>query len=389
LKKSLFPSFSEAEYVRRYGNIRALMDAHEVVGLVVYGDSQLSRARQADLHYITNFLGNWGNYCVFPRAGELALFVQSFNHVPDAQRASIVEDTRHGGVNSGETVANHMQQIGITSGEMGIVGGLPYDQYLIMTELLPEVKFKNLTGPYRLLRSDKSEEEVAWMRRGAAFTDAALYALKEQVRPGLTEYQLAAIVEESYLRDGGQTGLHYISSTSMHASDRSAPAQNHGDRVIQKGYVILTEITATYWGYGGQILRPISVEEDPTPDYQEMYDVAEEAYYRVTEAIKPGATVMDVYQAGAFIDETDYTICDGLVHGFGISLVPPSFRTPATEISPLRGDFVFKRNMCVVVQPNIITEEYQKGVQLGNLGVVSEHGFEALQKYPIEFVRAG
>jgi Xaa-Pro aminopeptidase len=389
LKDSLFPSFSKVEYERRYHNIRQLMDAHGVVALVIYGDSQMNRARQADLHYVTNFLGNWGNLCVFPRSGDLALFVQSFNHVPDAQRAAIVEHTRHGGANSGETVAKHMQDIGIIRGDVGLVGGIPYDQYLPMTKLLPEVRFHNLTRPYRRLRSDKSDEEVAWMRRGAAFTDMAMYALKEQVRPGLTEYQLAAIIEKAYLNDGGQTGLHYISSTSMHASDRCAPAQNHGDRVIQKGDVILTEITATYWGYGGQVLRPIAVAEDPTPDYQELYDLAEEAYYRVTEAIKPGATVHEISQAGAFIDETDFTICDGLVHGFGISLVPPSFRTPATDIGALDGDFVIQRNMCLVVQPNIITVDYQKGVQLGNLGVVGDQGFESLQAYPVEFSRVG
>lgn len=389
LKESLFPSFSTAEYERRYRNIRALMDAHGVSALLIHGDSQMNRARQADLHYVTNFLGNWSNLCLFPRSGDLALFVQTFNHVPDAQRASIVEDTRHGGVNSGETAAKHMRDIGIIRGDVGIVGSMPYDQYLPMIKALPEVKFHNLTRPYRQLRSDKSDEEVIWMRRGAAYTDMAMFALKEQVRPGLKEYQLAAIVENAYLNEGGQTGLHYISSTSMHASDRCAPAQNHGDRVIQQGDVILTEITATYWGYGGQVLRPIAVAEDPTPDYQELYAVAEEAYYRVAEAIKPGATVGDISRASAFIDETDFTICDGLVHGFGISLVPPSFRTPATEIGKLDAEFVIKRNMCLVVQPNIITVDYQKGVQLGNLGVVGDEGFESLQAYPVEFTRAG
>jgi Xaa-Pro aminopeptidase len=388
MKKSSFPSFSEAEYRRRYKNIREMMSREGVSALIIYGDSSMNRSAQADLHYISNFLGNRPNYAVFPETGEPALFVQSFNHIPDAQRASVLEDTRFGGSDSAETIAKHLQEHGLTTGTIGLIGAIPYNQYLTLTKRLPKVKFRNLTIAYRLLRVDKSDEEVDWMRRGAAYTDATMHALKEHIRPGLTEYQLAAIVENAYLHDGGQTVIHYISTTSMHDSNRCAPAQNHSDRLLQKGDVILTEISAAYWGYAGQILRPISVAEEPTPDYQGMYRVAEDAYYRVAEAIKPGATAQDILQAGTFIDETDYTICDSLVHGFGIGLLPPSLRTPATQAkSP--GDFVFEANMCLVIQPNIITTDYKTGVQLGNLCLVTQTGLEPLQKYPVQFMRAG
>ena len=388
MKKSLFPSFSETEYNRRYRNIREMMAERGVKALIIFGESSMNRTAQADLHYISNFLGNRPNYAVFPESGEPALFVQSFNHVPDAQRASIIEDTRYGGTDSAETVANHLQEIALTTGDIGLVGPIPYNNYLTLTDWLPDVEFRNLTAAYRLLRADKGDEEVEWMRRGAAFTDATLVALEEQVKPGLKEYQLGAIVENAYLDEGGQTIIHYISSTSMAGSERCAPAQNQGDRVLQKGDVILTEISAAYWGYAGQILRPIAIAADPTPDYQEMYRVAEEAYHRVAEAIKPGATAQEVLEASVFIDQTDYTICDSLVHGFGIGLLQPSLRTPATQSKP-PGDFIFKPNMCLVIQPNIVTHDGKKGVQLGNLCVVTEAGLESLQKYPLRFVRAG
>ncbi|MCB0154288.1 MAG: aminopeptidase P family protein [Anaerolineae bacterium] len=385
MKTSLFPSFSETEYQRRYRHIRHMMAAHELSALIIYGDSAMSRSAQADLHYISNFLGNRPNYALFPVAGEPTLLVQSFNHVPDGQRASIIDDTRFGGTDSAETITHLLHEHGLTTGLIGLVGPMPYTAYLTLSQQLPNVHFRNVTGPYRLLRAHKSDEEVDWMRRGAAFTDAAMFALEDQARPGLSEAQLAAIVENAYLNDGGQSVIHYISTTSMHRSDRCAPAQNHSDRLLQKGDVILTEISAAYWGYAGQILRPISLAEAPTPDYQDLYRVAEEAYYRVAEAIKPGATAQEVLAAGAFIDDTPYTICDSLVHGFGIGLLQPSIRTPATQPQAL-GEFVFKPNMCVVIQPNIITPDYQKGVQLGNLGLVTETGFDSLQKYPINFV---
>jgi Xaa-Pro aminopeptidase len=388
MKTSIFPQFSPQEYARRYQNIRHMMERKGVQALVIYGNSGMGRTAHSDIHYIANFLGNRDNFAVFPTSGEPALFAQSFNHVPDAQRASVLEDTQWGGPESAKKVAEYLSDLGVSQGEVGLVGGIPYHQYLILTESLPEVHFRNLTGAFRLLRVDKSDEEVEWMRRGAAFTDAAVRSLVEGVEPGMKEYQLGPLLDRGYDMDGGQNVFHYISSTSMYDSERCVPAQNQGERVIQKGDVILTEISIAYWGYAGQILRPISVAADPTPDYEQLYRVAEDAYYQVFEAIRPGVTAAEVLQAGACIDETEFTIVDGLLHGFGIGLLPPSLRTPATQEKPPQ-DFVFRPNQCIVIQPNIVTKDYQKGVQLGNLCLVTESGLEPLQKFPVGFARAG
>lgn len=384
----LFPRFSAEEYARRYAAIRALLEREGADGLLIVGNGSLGRTGQADLHYISNFLGNRDNLGIFPLRGEPTLLVQSRNHAPDAARASVIADTRWGGPDSGDSAVARLRELGLTSGSLGIVGPLPYQHYLTISRSLPGLRLVDLTRPYRRLRVEKSDEELAWIRRGAAFTDAAMRALQEQARPGLREYQLGAIVESAYLHDGGQPHLHYISSTAMAASDRCVPAQNLSERELQAGDVILTEISAAYWGYSGQILRPIAVAAEPPADYQELYRLAEEAYHRVCAAIKPGATAEEVQEAGRFIDDTGYTICDTLVHGFGMGLLPPTIDTPATQEGSL-APFTFRANMCVVVQPNIVTKDQRKGVQVGNLCVVTPTGLESLQQFPLTFVRAG
>jgi Xaa-Pro aminopeptidase len=388
MKDSIFPRFSDEEYQRRFVKIQQMMEEEGVSALLIVGTSALNRIGQADLFYVSNFLGNWTNVALFPLEGEPALFVQSYNHVPDAQRASILEDTRYGGASTAQTIVEELKARKLTRGDIGIVGPLPYDGYLTITGGLPDLNLRNLTPAYRNVRAVMSDEEITRLRKAAALSDASIYALKEQAKPDITEYDLGIIVENAYTKDGGQHYIRYISSTSMHASERCVPAQNQGDRLIQKGDVILTEISAAYWGYTGQILRPISVAEDPTPDYQELYDVAEDAYYRVVEAIKPGVSAQEVFELSKFIDETGYTIVDGLVHGFGSGIHPPGFHTPEVQKRPI-APFTFQPNMGVVVQPNIVTRDFQKGVQLGNLCLVTESGLEPLQKYPVEFVRAG
>ena len=56
----------------------------------------------------------------------------------------------------------------------------------------------DLGGEYPWLRIRKSDEEIAWMRIGAAFSDLGIEALATQSRPGMTERELGNIVERAY-----------------------------------------------------------------------------------------------------------------------------------------------------------------------------------------------
>jgi hypothetical protein len=60
-------------------------------------------------------------------------------------------------------------------GRIGLVGALPFDQYLLLTEQVPVVA--DLNPVYARLRPVKSAEELAALRRGAVLTDAAIMAL--------------------------------------------------------------------------------------------------------------------------------------------------------------------------------------------------------------------
>jgi hypothetical protein len=51
--------------------------------------------------------------------------------------------------------------------------------------------------------------------------------------------------------------------------------------------------------------------------------------------------------------------------------------------------FVFRENMTVVIQPNIITEDERMGVQVGELLRVTRDGVESLHTYPMRFVQCG
>jgi Xaa-Pro aminopeptidase len=168
------------------------------------------------------------------------------------------------------------------------------------------------------------------------------------------------------------------------------PAQHPSDRVIRPGDVIITEISASHWGYSGQIHRPIFVGAEPTPAWQHMFDTALAAYQGIAQAIRPGATERDVIRAASVIGERGYAIYDELIHGYGVDIHPPMIDRSCCQYWPWREDNPapegrrFEQNMAIVIQPNPITPDEQMGLQLGALTVVTENGAECLHQVPFE-----
>ncbi len=380
---TLYPRFSAEEFARRYAAARGMMAQEGADVLVVYGDSSLNRHNQADVHYLSGFLGNRANYAVLPEARDPVLFAQTHNHVPNAREISSIE-TRWGGADSGATVARFTREVTSIRGTLGYVGMVPVQHYLTWQRELPGWAFKDVTKAFRHLRLKKSTEELEWLRRGAAFTDAAVQHLISKVKPGMKEYQLGALVEEAALPLGGLPHLYYISSTPQDAPSVCVPRQNLSHRTVERGDVINFEISISHWGYSGQMHRPIFVQAEPNALHRRMWEVALDAYTRCVAALRHGATVEDVLDAGEVIHQAGFTINDGFLHGFGIGLLPPSVGTRQSAHEPAT-PFTFEADMCVVVQPNVVTRDERAGVQLGNLLSITRDGCECLQTTPVQY----
>jgi len=384
LSPALYPKFSAAEFARRHAAARALMAAEGVEALVVYGNSGIARHNHADIHYLSGFLGNRNNYLVMTGTEEPVLFVQSHNHVANAREAASVR-AESGGANSAVTVAHHLIKAGARKCAIGYVGDVPVQSYLSWQRELAGCEFKDVTAAFLRLRLVKSAEEIEWLRKGALLTDAALDNLIANVKPGMHEYQLGALIDSVALAHGGLPHLCYISSAPQEGGGVCVPRQNLSHRELRTGDVINTEISVSYWGYSGQAHRPVFLQAQPSGLYRELWDTALEAYQRCMACLKPGATSEDVLDAAEVIAKRGFTINDGFLHGFGIGLLPPSIGTRQAKRGMPRPPFRFEENMCVVVQPNVVTHDERAGVQLGNLVRITRDGAECLHQLPLQY----
>ncbi len=355
-----------------------------IEALLLYGLAGLDN----EVSYLSNFLVTREALLLFPANGEPLLLVEYFNHLPAARRVVHQCEIRWGGDDIATTAAEAARALGLASARLGFAGPLPARQYLTLQRALPQATLVDCSAALRQLRLVKSDEELAFLRRGAALTDLAAVALEREARPGMTEHELIALIESAYVAQGGQTGIHYLATTPMAQPDRCVPAQRPTNRRVAAGDALIFEISAQYHGYPGQLLRTFTLAAEPTPAYQRMYDLAVEVFDGIAAILRAGATSDAVLDVAERIHTAGYTICDDLLHGLGGGYLPPILRTRQTSAAP-SAPFTFAENMTVVIQPNVIAPDEQSGVQVGELVRVTRDGIERLHSYPMRFTRCG
>ena len=150
-----------------------------------------------------------------------------------------------------------------------------------------------MNGDYINMRLVKSEEELDWFRIGAALSYLSIDALEWDLRPGLTEHEVADLIERAYVPWGGRTGIHFIGSTPMKNPFLQVPAQFTSSRTVQSGDILVAEISASFREYSGQVLRSFAVDSEPTPLYWKLHSVAEAAFNEIVIAIRPSTSASD------------------------------------------------------------------------------------------------
>jgi Xaa-Pro aminopeptidase len=391
--ESIFPRFSDAEYARRYAAVRAEMDRRGLDAVVAAGDSVFRNSNHANVYWLTNWLDPYAAYVVVPLRAEPFLVISNPLYLHHARRASVIGDVI-GVYTPGTTIGERLNDLGLAHGRIGLVGvrhvaraSMPYEHQRDLVAAMPEATFESANEVMQAARLIKSAEEIAWFEQGAAFTDRAIDAILTHLRPGMPEFELSAHIQASFLKAGGALMFHFLGATPMRDPEIIFPWQYPSTRVVARGDVLMTEISAGYWGYCGQIQRVFTVGAAPTPEYQRLYELAAEAYHRILEALKPGATDRDVLAAARGIEVAGFQTLDALLHGWGITIEPPRTDLGVAMIKRELTPFTVEHGMLLVIQPHVVDPEARRGVQVGNLVVCEPTGARALQRTAMQFFR--
>jgi Xaa-Pro aminopeptidase len=312
------------------------------------------------------------------------MFVEWFNHVPLARRIARDAEVEWGEHRGVRRAIEALKMRGAR--RVGLIGPLAWAK---VRALAAEFDLVDLGPEYPWLRMRKSDEEIEWLRVGAWLSDLAIAALAREARVGLTERELAEVVERAYVGRGGTTLIHYIGATSMAAPDLCVPRQFHSTRRLCAGDVLFVEISANFFhDYPGQVLRTYAIAAEPTPLYRDLHCTAEAVFDAIAGCLRAGATTTEILGATSRVEEAGFTICDDVVHGFGGGYWQPIVGATSRPAGPLF-ERPLEANMTIVVQPNVATRDGKAGVQVGELVRITATGCERLHQAPRGFLRVG
>jgi len=381
-QRSDYPTFSDGELDRRHKAVHALMEQEGVDAVLFYGSGRYA----SDIYWLSDWPSSREAYLLMQSGKPPVILMQLFNHYPMARVMSAIQDVRWAGANTTRSVVDLVRERGLEAKTIGLIGSISYQVYNQLREKYPGARFVDLSGKLRMMRAVRSNEEIDRIRLASKLTDQSIRALAEQLRPGLREDEIPAIIEPVYLKAGGYAGIHFMSSMPMREPDFPVPSQFHSNRKLQKGDALITEISGAYSGYSGQIHRTFSIGEGPTPEWKKMHDAAMEGFDILANVIKDGATTTEAEEAAEIIHRRGYSTYDDLVHG--VNQYPPIFQTKTRKRHESR-ELTFRENMVIVIQPNLMSYDEKMGLQFGETLVVKKTGCESLNAYPRQWVTCG
>ena len=375
-----YPSFSDAEMARRRRAIEDLLGEAGFDHLVFCGANRFGSAVQ----WLTGWPVTTEAVGVLTPGEPDAMFVQHVNHAPMARLIAHRAEVAWGGGSSIGAAIAVLEKRGARAGKVGVIGPMTFEQHAMLAEKFGAIG--NLNRRYTRLRQVKSAEEIDWMRIGAALTDRGMMALRDGLRPGMSERDLADLVERAYIALGGTNVIHFFGVTPMAAPNLGVPTQFVGNRNVARGDIVFAEISAAFWEHPGQVLRSFAVDADPPKHYRDLHAVADATFDAVAAVLKDGALPQQVIEASRLIEEAGFTIIDDLLHGYGGGYLPPilgSKSRPSAHVP----DEPFRAGMIVVIQPNVVTPDGKAGVQTGKMVLITKSGIEPFHAIPRGFVR--
>ena len=228
------------------------------------------------------------------------------------------------------------------------------------------------------LRERKDAEEVRLIERAANVAIRALERTLAEVRVGMTELQVAGVLERA-LRDEGSEGFPFPSIVA--SGSRSAlPHARATSARVREGDLLLLDFGAEVEGYCADITRTVVVGR-ASDEQREIYDVVRRANEQASHSIRAGMTGRDADAiARGYIEQRGYgdLFGHGLGHGVGLEVheAPRLSRT---------ADGALAEGAVVTIEPGVYRPGWG-GVRIEDDVVLDAAGPRILTKFTRELI---
>ncbi|MDJ0802891.1 MAG: Xaa-Pro peptidase family protein [Desulfobacterales bacterium] len=282
---------------------------------------------------------------------------------------------------------------------------IPAALYLQYARLFEDAALTDISPGLRRIRAVKSEYELDLMREAARQADAVAGSVKDLIREGMTEIELAGRVEAEARRRGHQGIVRmrmfggemfyghllagppaavpsYLASPTGGTGVSPAVAQGAGFDRIRPGEPILLDYVFAWQGYIADHTRIFALGELPA-DLLEAHQAMLDLQAIIRRKARPGTPAGDLYAAAVtwaadngwgewFMGADDQRI-RFIGHGVGLELDEYPFLAKGQDMPLVEG-------MTIALEPKLIIPG-RGVVGIENTHVVTAEGLEPLTRF--------
>lgn len=282
---------------------------------------------------------------------------------------------------------------------------LPVNHYFQLEDLFNPAQIVDISHEIRTIRAVKSSFEIGLINQSSKLADQVAACAKEELREGMTEVELAGILEARARKLGHQgmirmrlwgsemfyghlmcgasgTVPSYLSSPTGGAALSAAFSQGPGFNKIRPHEPILLDYIFAFNGYLADHTRIFSIGE-LSPELTKAHETMLALQSVITKMAVPGTVAGDIYaSAVAFVENAGYSDYFMGAESQRIRFVGHGIGLEVDEYPFLAKDQSMKlgKNMVLAVEPKLIIPG-QGVVGIENTHVVTDRGLEQLTKY--------
>ncbi|MFE9045101.1 aminopeptidase P family protein [Streptomyces sp. NPDC007818] len=236
---------------------------------------------------------------------------------------------------------------------LGLQGAVPSTSYVSLTEALP------------MLRAVKDAHELARIAAAGAAADRAYEEILKVRFAGRRETEVAADLARLLMEFGhSQVDFTVVGSGPNGAN----PHHEAGERVIERGDMVVLDFGGLKHGYGSDTTRTVHVGE-PTDEERRVHDLVREAQQAGFEAVRAGIACQDVDRAARKVI-TDAGYGEYFIHrtghGIGVTTHEPPYMIEGEERPVVPG-------MCFSIEPGVYLPG-RFGVRIEDIVTLTEDG---------------
>jgi len=332
-----------------------------------------------NIRYLTGFSGS--SALLFVSVRDVVLITdfryqtQVIGEVGDRARVSIEPQSLWTGLWQQIAQLTNLEVIGFESGH------LLHRDFQRLLEAGARWQWRPTTDLVEALRERKDAGELALIQAANGIATRALERTLPQVRAGMTELEVAGILEKA-LRDEGSEGFPFPSIVA--SGSRSAlPHARSSTRRIESGDFLLLDFGAETGGYCADITRTFVIGRAGA-EQREIYDVVRAANESASHRVRAGMTGRDADAiARDYIEQRGYGDLFGhsLGHGLGLEVheAPRLART---------ADGALAEGAVVTIEPGIYRPGWG-GVRIEDDVFLGSDGPKILTSFSRELIELG